>query len=69
MRAAISAKLMSVLSSPSVLLSVSEAQRLLGLAQEACERILRRLEKNGVLQQLQRDVYAPGHLINGIPRL
>jgi predicted transcriptional regulator of viral defense system len=60
---------MAALSSPSLVLTVNEAQRLLGLAKDACERILKRLESNGVLQQLRRGEYAPGSLISGIPRL
>jgi predicted transcriptional regulator of viral defense system len=67
-RAAISARLASMVSSPSLLLTVDEAQRLLGLAADACDRILKRLEGNGVLQQLQRGVYTPGPLITGMPR-
>jgi predicted transcriptional regulator of viral defense system len=59
---------MAALSSPSLVLTVDEAQRLLGLAREACERILKRLENNGVLQQLRRGEYAPGPLISGMPR-
>ena len=63
------ARLTSMLSSPSLLLTVEETQRLLGLAREACERILTRLEANGVLQQLQRGLYTPGPLITGMSRL
>ena len=68
-RTAISARLTAALSNPSIVLTVDKAQELLGLAAEACDRILRRLESNGVLQQLQRGVYAPGPLISGMPRL
>ena len=68
-RTAISARLTAALSNPSLLLTIEEAQRLLGIARDASERILKRLESNGVLQQLQRGVYAPGPLISGMPRL
>ena len=34
----------------------------------ALDGILKRLEGNGVLQQLQRGVYTPGPVISGIPR-
>ena len=65
----ISARLRSILSSPSVLLTVREVERLLGLTGEACERILRHLETNGVVQQVQRGVYTPTPLISGIRRM
>jgi predicted transcriptional regulator of viral defense system len=67
-RLAISARLTTALSHPSLLLTVEDVQVLLGVAREASERILKRLEANGVLQQLQRGVYAPGPLIRGMPR-
>jgi len=57
-----------MLSSPSLLLTVGEAQRLLGIARDAAERILGHLEDSGVLRQLQRGVYTPGPLISGMPR-
>jgi len=68
LRTMTSARLMGALSSPSIVLTVDEAQRLLGLAREACERILKRLENSGVLRQLRRGEYVPGPLISGIPR-
>jgi predicted transcriptional regulator of viral defense system len=68
-RGLISAQLRSILSSPSILLTVQEAERLLGLTRDVCERILRRLETNGVMQQVQRGVYTPTSLISGIPRM
>ena len=68
-RTAISARLTAALSNPSIVLTVEKAQELLGVARDASERILRRLETNGVLQQLQRGVYAPGPLISGMPRM
>jgi predicted transcriptional regulator of viral defense system len=67
-RRAITARLMGALSSPSIVLTIDEAQRLLGVARDAGERILKRLEANGVLQQLRRGEFVPGPLISGIPR-
>ena len=67
-RAAISARLTAALSNPSIVLTVNEAHNLLGVTCEASERILKRLENSGVLQQLQRGEYVPGPLISGIPR-
>jgi predicted transcriptional regulator of viral defense system len=60
---------MGALACPSIVLTVDEAQRLLGLAREASERILKRLEANGVLQQLRRGEFVPGPLISGMPRI
>ena len=57
----------ALLSSPSVLLTVDEAQRLLQLQREACQRILRRLLEAGVLREIQRGVYTPTALISGLP--
>jgi predicted transcriptional regulator of viral defense system len=65
-RGLISAQLRSILSSPSVVLTVREAKRLLGLSDEACERILRRLENSGLLRQVQRGTYVPTPLIAGL---
>ena len=67
-RAATTVRLTSMLSSPSLLLTVDETKRLLGLKEEACERILNRLESNGVLEEVQRGVYTPGPVISGVPR-
>lgn len=67
-RAVISARLTAALSNPSIVLTVGEAQKLLGVAPEASQRILKRLESNGVLQELQRGEYVPGPLISGMPR-
>jgi len=67
-RAAISARLTAALSNPSIVLTVNEAHNLLGVSCEASQRILKRLESNGVLQELQRGEYVPGPLISGIPR-
>jgi Fic family protein len=66
-RQAISARVRGLLSSPSVLLTVDEAQRLLQLQREACQRILRRLLEAGVLREIQRGVYTPTALISGLP--
>jgi predicted transcriptional regulator of viral defense system len=66
-RQAVSAQLRAVLSSPSILLSVDEAQRLLQLHRDACQRILRRLLEAGVLREIQRGVYTPTYLISGLP--
>ena len=67
-RAAITAALISMLS-PSVVLSVNDARQVLGVPLDASQRILSRLEKDGILQQLQRGLYAAGPLISGMPRL
>jgi predicted transcriptional regulator of viral defense system len=66
-RQAVSTQLRAVLSSPSLLLTVDEAQRLLRLHREACQRILRRLLEAGVLKEIQRGVYTPTNLISGLP--
>jgi predicted transcriptional regulator of viral defense system len=66
-RQAVSAQLRAVLSSPSLLLTVDEAQRLLRLHRDACQRILRRLLEAGVLREIQRGVYTPANLISGLP--
>jgi hypothetical protein len=66
-RGAISAQLRAVLSSPSLLLTVDETQRLLRLHRDACQRILRRLLEAGVLREIQRGVYTPTTLISGLP--
>ena len=66
-RQAISTRVRALLSSPSVLLTVDEAQRLLQLQREACQRILRRLLEAGVLREIQRGVYTPTALISGLP--
>lgn len=66
-RRAVYVQLRAVLSSPSLLLTVDEAQRLLQLHREACQRILRRLLEAGVLREIQRGVYTPTHLISGLP--
>ena len=66
-RQAISARVRGLLSSPSVLLTVDETQRLLQLQREACQRILRRLLEAGVLREIQRGVYTPTALISGLP--
>jgi predicted transcriptional regulator of viral defense system len=66
-RQATSARVRGLLSSPSVLLTVDEAQRLLQLQREACQRILRRLLEAGVLREIQRGVYTPTALISGLP--
>lgn len=66
-RQAISTQVRALLSSPSVLLTVDEAQRLLQLQREACQRILRRLLEAGVLREIQRGVYTPTALISGLP--
>jgi predicted transcriptional regulator of viral defense system len=66
-RQAISAQLRAVLSSPSLLLTVDEMQRLLRLQRDACQRILRRLLEAGVLREIQRGVYTPTPLISGLP--
>jgi predicted transcriptional regulator of viral defense system len=67
-RAAVSARLTAALSNPSILLTVDEAGKLLGVQPDASERILRRLEASGVLQELRRGEYVPGPLISGIRR-
>jgi predicted transcriptional regulator of viral defense system len=66
-RGAISAQLRAVLSSPSLLLTVDETQRLLRLHRDACQRILHRLLEAGVLREIQRGVYTPTTLISGLP--
>jgi predicted transcriptional regulator of viral defense system len=66
-RGAVSAQLRAVLSSPSLLLTVDETQRLLRLHRDACQRILRRLLEAGVLREIQRGVYTPTTLISGLP--
>ena len=65
-RRLISAQLTSILSSPSVVLTVQEAKRLLGVSEEACDRILQRLENSGLLRQVQRGTYVPTPLIAGL---
>jgi predicted transcriptional regulator of viral defense system len=64
----VSARLTAALSNPSILLTVDEAGKLLGVEPEASERILKRLEASGVLQELHRGEYVPGPLISGIRR-
>jgi predicted transcriptional regulator of viral defense system len=64
----VSTRLRAMLSAPSLLLTVAETENVLGLARSACERILNHLEENGVLQEVQRGMYAPTALITGIPR-
>ena len=66
-RQAVSVQLRAVLSSPSLLLTVDEAQRLLQLHRDACQRILRRLLEAGVLKEIQRGVFTPTQLISGLP--
>jgi predicted transcriptional regulator of viral defense system len=66
-RQAVSAQLRAVLSSPSLLLTIDEMQRLLQLQRDACQRILRRLLEAGVLREIQRGVYTPTTLISGLP--
>jgi predicted transcriptional regulator of viral defense system len=66
-RQAVYVQLRAVLSSPSLLLTVDEAQRLLQLRRDACQRILRKLLDAGVLREIQRGVYTPTHLISGLP--
>ena len=66
-RRVVAAKLHEALSSPSILLTIDEAQRILRLHREACQRILRRLLEAGVLREIQRGVYTPTTLISGLP--
>lgn len=67
-RQAVSTQLRVMLSSPSVLVTVDETQRLLRLHRDACQRILRRLLDGGVLREVGRGVYTPTSLISGLPR-
>ena len=58
-RQAIATQVRALLSSPSVLLTVDEAQRLLHLQREACQRILRRLLEAGcTLRDPARRIHA-----------
>jgi predicted transcriptional regulator of viral defense system len=63
----VAAELHEALSSPSILLTLDEAQRILRLHRDACQRILRRLLEAGVLREIQRGVYTPTTLISGLP--
>ena len=66
-RQVVSARLHAALTSPSLLLTVDEAQRILRLHRDACQRILRRLLEAGVVREIQRGVYTPTTLISGLP--
>jgi len=66
-RQMVAARLHEALSSPSILLTVDEAQRILRLHRDACQRMLRRLLEAGVLREIQRGVYTPTTLMSGLP--
>lgn len=66
-RQQISAQLLALIRSPSVLLTVDGAQQLLRLQRDACQRILKRLVDAGVLREIQRGVYTPTPLISAMP--